>query len=132
MWIHPTQDVVEQYESRVAQLRRELLVAHRKAGGNTAQLFRIAQPMAEPEQLTDFADPVTRARYEPREGKYIVFERSASGSEAAQIFRLDLDSRQVALLSEPNERHGIEEWLHLSSQLLISSLPLHRTAHARW
>lgn len=108
--------------------RRELLVAHRKAGGDTAQLFRIAQPMAEPEQLTDFADPVTSARYEPREGKYIVFERSAGGSEADQVYRLDLDSRQVALLTEPSERHNIEGWLHLSSQLLISSLPLDRTA----
>ena len=108
--------------------RRELLVAHRKAGGDTAQLFRVAQPMAEPEQLTDFADPVTSARYEPREGRYIVFERSAGGSEADQIYRLDLDTRQVALLTEPSERHGIEEWLHLSSQLLISSLPLDRTA----
>ncbi|WP_280150981.1 prolyl oligopeptidase family serine peptidase [Piscinibacter sp. XHJ-5] len=108
--------------------RRELLVAHRPAGGNTAQLFRIAQPMAEPEQLTDFADPVTSASYEPREGRYLVFERSAGGSEADQIYRLDLDSRQVALLTEPSERHEIEGWLHLSSQLLISSLPLDRTA----
>jgi dipeptidyl aminopeptidase/acylaminoacyl peptidase len=108
--------------------RREMLVTHRKAGGNTAQLFRIPGPLAEPEQLTDFADPVTSASYEPREGKYIVFERSTGGSEADQIYRLDLESRQVALLTEPSERHGIEAWLHHSSQLLISSVPLDRTA----
>lgn len=108
--------------------RREMLVAHRRAGGNTAQLFRLAAPMAEPEQLTDFADPVTSASYEPREGKYIVFERSVSGSEADQVYRLDLETRQVALLTEPNERHAIEGWLHKSSQLLIGSVPLDRTA----
>lgn len=108
--------------------RREMLVTHRKAGGNTAQLFRVAGPMAEPEQLTDFADPVTSATYEPREGKYLVFERSTGGSEADQIYRLDLESRQVALLTEPSERHGIEGWLHHSSQLIISSVPLDRTA----
>lgn len=108
--------------------RREMLVAHRKAGGNTAQLFRIAAPMAEPEQLTDFADPVTSASYEPREGKYIVFARSTGGSEADQIYRLDLETRQVALLTEPNERHDMEGWLHHSSQLLIGSVPLDRTA----
>jgi dipeptidyl aminopeptidase/acylaminoacyl peptidase len=108
--------------------RREMLVAHRKAGGNTAQLFRVSAPMAEPEQLTDFADPVTSASYEPRDGKYIVFERSTGGSEADQIYRLDLESRQVALLSEPSERHQIEGWLHHGSQLLISSVPLDRTA----
>jgi len=108
--------------------RREMLVAHRKAGGNTVQLFRVAAPMAEPEQLTDFADPVSSARYEPHEGKYIVFERSSGGNEAAQIYRLDLDTRQVALLTEPSERHSIEAWLHHSSQLVFSSVPLDKTA----
>ncbi|RQP24768.1 S9 family peptidase [Piscinibacter terrae] len=108
--------------------KREMLVAHRKAGGNTAQIFRVAGPGAEPEPLTDFADPVTQASYEPREGKYVVFERSSGGNEAAQVFRLDLDTRQLALLTEPSEKHSIEGWFHRSSQLLISSVPLDRTA----
>ena len=108
--------------------RREMLIAHRKAGGSTAQLFRIVSPMAEPEQLTDFADPVVAARYEPRDGRYIVFQRGADGSEADQVYRLDLDNRQVALLTEPSERHRIEDWLHRSSRLLISSMPLDKTA----
>jgi dipeptidyl aminopeptidase/acylaminoacyl peptidase len=109
-------------------VRREMLVAHRKAGGNTTQIFRVASPMAEPEQLTDFPDPVTTARYEPREGRYIVFERGVGGSEAYQVYRLDLDTRQVALLTEPNQRHTIEDWMHRSSRLLVSSVPLDRTA----
>jgi protease II len=108
--------------------KREMLVAHRKAGGNTAQLFRVTSPGAEPEPLTDFVDPVTQATYEPREGKYIVFERSSGGNEAAQVFRLDLDTRQLALLTEPSEKHNIEGWFHRSSQLLITSVPLDRTA----
>jgi dipeptidyl aminopeptidase/acylaminoacyl peptidase len=109
-------------------LRREMLVAHRKAGGDTTQLFRIASPLAEPEQLTDFADPVSSASYEPQQGKYIVFERSTGGNEAAQIYRLDLETHQVALITEPSERHDIQGWLHQSSQLLFSSVPLDRTA----
>jgi dipeptidyl aminopeptidase/acylaminoacyl peptidase len=108
--------------------RREMLVAHRKAGGNTVQLFRVTGPQAEPEPLTDFADPVTNARYEPRDGRYIVFERSAGGSEADQVYRLDLDTKQVAPLTEPSERHGIEDWMHHTSKLLVSSVPLDRTA----
>src|SRR5947207_1616315 len=109
-------------------LRREMLVTHRKAGGNTTQLFRVASPMAEPQPLTDFADPVNSASYEPREGRYIVFERSIGGNEAAQIYRLDLETRQVALITEPGERHEMQAWLHHSSQLLFSSVPLDRTA----
>lgn len=110
--------------------RREMIVAHRKAGASTAQLFRVASPLAEPEQLTDFADPVTTASYEPRDGKYLVFERSTGGNEAAQIFRLDLESRQVALLTEPSEKHNIEGWMHKTSRLLVSSVPLDKTAKA--
>ncbi|MEP7100709.1 MAG: S9 family peptidase, partial [Burkholderiales bacterium] len=56
-------------------LRREMLVSHLKAGASTPQLFRVAAPMAEPEQLTDTGDPVREASYEPRDGKYIVFAR---------------------------------------------------------
>jgi dipeptidyl aminopeptidase/acylaminoacyl peptidase len=108
--------------------RREMLVAHRKAGGNTVQLFRLAAPMAEPEQLTDFADPVTSASYEPRDGRYIVFERSSGGNEADQLYRLDLATRQVTLLTDPNQRHEMQGWLHRSSRLLLSSVPLDKTA----
>lgn len=109
-------------------LRREMLVAHRKAGASTAQLFRVASPMAEPEQLTDAADPVYRASYEPHDGKYIVFARSSGGDEADKLYRLDLPSRQVTPIADTPERHSIEGWLHQSSRLLTISVPLDRTA----
>ena len=107
---------------------REMIVAHRKAGADTAQLFRLAAPMAEPQQLTDFADPVTQASYEPLSGRYIVFKRSSGGNEASQLYRLDLGDKQVTLLSDPNERHELEGWLHRSARLLMSSVPLDKTA----
>jgi dipeptidyl aminopeptidase/acylaminoacyl peptidase len=108
--------------------RREMVVTHRQAGGNTTQLFRLAGPMAALEPLTDSADPVTSASYEPREGKYLVFERSSGGSEADQLYRLDLATRQATLLSDPAERHNLQGWLHRGSQLLTASLPLDKTA----
>jgi len=108
--------------------QREIVVAHRKAGGNTAQLFRVNSPLAEPEQLTDSADPVTSATYEPREGKYLVFERSVGGSEADQLYRLDLATKETTLLTDPIERHNLQVWLHKSSRLLTASLPLDKTA----
>ncbi|WP_428424792.1 alpha/beta fold hydrolase [Methylibium sp.] len=109
-------------------LRDEMLVSHRKAGANTAQLFRVASPLASPEQLTDFADPVTEASYEPRQGRYLVFSRSAGGNEAEQLYRLDLDTRTVTLLTDPDQRHDTVAWLHQGSQLLYTSVPLDRTA----
>ena len=111
--------------------KREMLVARRRPGGSTTQLFRMASPLGEPEQLTDFADPVRRARYEPSRGEYLVFERSEGGDEAAQLHRLDLATRRLTLLSEPGQRHAIEAWTHRSGRLLYSSVPLDRTAQGR-
>jgi dipeptidyl aminopeptidase/acylaminoacyl peptidase len=108
--------------------KREMLVAHRPAGGNTAQLFRVAAPMAAPERLTDFADPVTNASYEPREGRYIVYARSSGGNEASQLYRLDPDTRTSTLLTDPSERHDRRAWLHHSNRMLVGSVPLDRTA----
>ena len=111
--------------------RREMLVSHRRAGASTVQLFRVSGPMAEPEQLTDTGDPVRVARYEPREGNYVVFERASGGDEASQIYRLDLPGRQITLLTDPSERHSIEAWTHASGLLVALSLPLDRTAKGR-
>ena len=72
-----------------------MLVSHRKAGASTPQIYRLTAPMGELEQLTDFAEPVSQASYEPRTGDSIVFERSTGGDEASQIYRLDLATRQV-------------------------------------
>jgi len=109
--------------------RREMLVGHRPAGGNTTQLFRVTAPMAEPEQLTDLPDPVGEAFYEPRDGRYVVFAQSSGGNEATQLYRLDLGQpRTVTLLTPPDERHDLLAWLHGSSTAVMSSVPLDRTA----
>jgi poly(3-hydroxybutyrate) depolymerase len=108
--------------------RREMLVSHRPAGGSTVQLFRIAGPMATPEAMTDLADPVRTGSYEPRRGDYIVFERSSGGNEAGQVYRLDLPSKKTTLLTDPDQRHEMQGWLHHSSQMLVMSVPLDKTA----
>jgi dipeptidyl aminopeptidase/acylaminoacyl peptidase len=108
--------------------QREMLVAHRKAGASTTQIFRIASPLGGMEQLTDFGDPVTSASYEPQQGRYIVFERATGGNEVTQLYRLDLDSKNVTLLTDPGERHDPQGWLHGSSRMLVASVPLDRTA----
>ena len=110
--------------------QREMLVSHRKAGANTAQIFRVTKPLGEAEQLTDGIDPVTRASYEPRSGQYVVFERATGGNEVAQIYRLPLNQpgAQPVLLTSPDERHAVNTWLRKSGQLIYSSVPIDRTA----
>ena len=108
--------------------QREMIVSHRPTGGSTVQLFRIASPLATPESLTDFADPVRTASYEPRRGHYLVFERGNGGNEAYQLYRLDLPSRKLTLLTDPDQRHEMQGWLHNSAQMLVLSVPLDKTA----
>ena len=110
-------------------LKAEMLVSHRKAGADTTQIFRIGAALAEPEPLTaGDTDAVRNAGYEPIRGDYIVFERGSGGDEAAQLYRLDLASRQTTLLTEPSQRHEMQRWLNRSSGLLYLSVPLDRTA----
>ena len=111
--------------------KAEMLVAHRQAGADTTQIFRVRAPLAEPEPLTSSSEPVRKASYEPLAGDYIVFERSSGGDEAAQLYRLDLASKQTTQITEAGERHAMEGWLHRSSRLLYLSLPLDRTAAGR-
>jgi len=108
--------------------RREMVVSHRRAGASTAQLYRLREPMGALEPLTDAAEPVTQAQYEPQRGEYLVFARASGGNEAYQLYRLDLATRAVTLLTSPDERHSLSGWLRKSSRILVSSVPLDRTA----
>jgi len=109
-------------------VKRQMVVAHRKAGDTLAQLYLIKSPLAVPEQLTSAAEPVTSATFEPQQGDYLVFERASGGNEADQLYRLDLDSGQTTLLTDPDERHSLSTWMHQRSVLLYTSQPLDRTA----
>ena len=108
--------------------RRELLVTHRPAGGNVAQLYRVAGPLAPPEALTDGTEPVSQAWYAPGEGRPIVLARGTEGDEVYQLYRLDLPGRQQTLLTDPDQRHQLQAWLHRRPLALVASLPLDRTA----
>lgn len=115
--------------------KREMLVSHRKAGANTAQLFSVSAPKngkpGELQALTDAPDPVSRAAYEPKTGKYLVFERANGGDEVAQLYRLDLGAKAdktPLLLTPPQERHALLSWLNAGAELIYASTPLDRTA----
>ena len=108
--------------------RREMLISHRRPGASTPQLFRLRSPMGELEPLTDNADPVANARWEPRRGRYIVFSRASGGDEVFQLYRLDPETRATTQLTPNNQRHAALAWVESKSLMLVSSLPIDRTA----
>lgn len=106
---------------------RSMLVRHREAGANVAQIYWLKSPGGVLEPITSFPDPVGKTSFEPRKGRYIVYTRDTGGNEATQVFRMDLDTRASTLLSAADERSSYT-WSHRGDRLLISSVPLDRTA----
>ena len=108
-------------------LENAMLVRHRRAGANTAQIFRLAAPGGALEQLTDFPEPISAASYNPVHGKSIVYARDSGGNEATQIHHMDLGTRESSLLSASDERSSAT-WLRSGERLMISAVPLDKTA----
>lgn len=108
--------------------RRELLISRRPMQGNVSHLWRVSSPQAQPELLSPGDEPVQGASYEPSEGRYAVVQRAVGGNEAYQLFRLDLASREMTLLTSPDRRHQFGLWLHRESTAIVTSVPLDRVA----
>jgi dipeptidyl aminopeptidase/acylaminoacyl peptidase len=108
-------DVRRYTESRAAglsdwhPLRREMLISTRF--GNTNQVHRLAAPLGARRQLTFFDEPVANASYEPRQGSYFLFTRDVGGNEFGQLYRYDLATGAVTLLSDGGRsQNGGVEW----------------------
>lgn len=106
---------------------RSMLVRHREQGANIAQIYWLKGPGGKLEKITDFPDYVSAASFAPKHGKYLVYSRDIGGNEATQVFRMDLDTRQSTLLSNPDERSGYT-WNRAGDRLLVESVPLDKTA----
>src|SRR5215472_8437085 len=68
--------------------RREMLISTRS--GETHQLYDVATPGSERQQLTSFPDSVSSGRFHPNGGDYLVFRKDVGGSEWYQLFRYDM------------------------------------------
>ena len=97
-------DVRRYTESRGASLsgwhpvEREILISTRF--GNTNQLHRVRTPGGARTQLTFFEEPVGGGSYERKTGKYIIFGRDVGGNEFNQLYRYDVATGAVTLLTD--------------------------------
>jgi dipeptidyl aminopeptidase/acylaminoacyl peptidase len=104
--------------------RREILIS--KRAGNVVQIHRISAPGAAPEQLTDFKEPIRSARYEPTKGDFIIFAKDNGGDEAFQFYRLDLDTKNLASLSDPKKRAGSLAFMDDGTRIAYTTATLDR------
>src|SRR5271168_1288373 len=88
--------------------RREMLIATRF--GDTPQLHLVKTPEGARQQLTFFPDRVTTARFQPTTGDYIIFSKDIGGGEWYQLYRYDMKSGDVTLLTDGKARNLLGPW----------------------
>jgi dipeptidyl aminopeptidase/acylaminoacyl peptidase len=99
--------------------RREMLIATRFA--DVAEIHRVTMPGGARSQLTFYPDAVTGAQYEPTHGDYFVFSKDVGGGEFYQLYRYDLDSGDVTLLTDGKSRNTGAVWWEKGSKLTYGS-----------
>ena len=99
--------------------RHEMLIATRFA--DTNQLHLVAAPGGQRRQLTFFPDAVNGGRFHPNGGDYIVFMKDIGGGEWYQLYRYDLSSGNVTLLTDGKSRNLMGPWSTHGDQVAYMS-----------
>jgi dipeptidyl aminopeptidase/acylaminoacyl peptidase len=100
--------------------RREMLISTRF--GNTAQVHVVRMPLGARFQLTFFDEPVTGASYDPKDGSYFVFAKDVGGNEFTQLYRDDLATGRVTLLTDGGRsQNGGVTWSHAGDHIAYGS-----------
>ena len=98
---------------------REMLIATRF--GDTSQLHLVSAPGGARCQLTFYSDAVTNGRFHPNGGDYIVFSKDMGGGEWYQLYRYDLRTAEVTLLTDGKARNLIGPWSSRGDELAYMS-----------
>ncbi len=100
-------------------VKREMLIATRF--GDTPQLHLVAMPGGARQQLTFFADSVGSGRFHPNGGDYIVFAKDIAGGEWYQLYRYDLKTGKITLLTDGKSRNLAGPWSSSGDQIAYIS-----------
>jgi dipeptidyl aminopeptidase/acylaminoacyl peptidase len=98
---------------------RTVLISTRFA--ETPQLHLVSMPGGERRQLTFFQDAVRLGRFHPNGGDYIVFMKDIGGGEWYQLYRLDLASGEITLLTDGKSRNSLGPWSNGGDQIAYTS-----------
>ncbi|HKN24538.1 MAG TPA: prolyl oligopeptidase family serine peptidase [Candidatus Acidoferrum sp.] len=98
---------------------RKMLISTRFA--ETPQLHLVSVPGGERHQLTFFTDAVRGARFHPNGGDYIVFPKDIGGGEWYQLYRLDLATGNITLLTDGKSRNSLGPWSSKGDQIAYTS-----------
>jgi dipeptidyl aminopeptidase/acylaminoacyl peptidase len=99
---------------------REMLIVTRFA--DTSQTHQVKFPGGARTQLTFFADGVSSGiAYEPVKGDSFIFLKDVGGGEFFQLYRYDLDSGDVTLLTDGKSRNTGPRWSYQGDRIAFGS-----------
>jgi dipeptidyl aminopeptidase/acylaminoacyl peptidase len=99
--------------------KREMLIATRFA--ETPQLHLLGMPGGARQQLTFFPDSVGGGRFHPNGGDYILFAKDIGGGEWYQLYRNDVATGDVTLLTDGKSRNLAGPWSSGGDQIAYMS-----------
>jgi dipeptidyl aminopeptidase/acylaminoacyl peptidase len=99
--------------------RREMLISTRFA--DVSQVHSVKFPGGARTQLTFYPDPILSAKYHPTRGDCFIFTKDVGGGEMFQIYRYDLASGDVTLLTDGKSRNSGGVWARDGSSIAYGS-----------
>ncbi len=101
-------------------VKREMLISTRF--GDTPQVHEVRMPGGARRQLTFFPDRVGGASWPRRSAEYIVFTKDRGGDEFGQIFRLDVATGAITLISDGGRsQNSLGPWSHAGDRMAFGS-----------
>jgi dipeptidyl aminopeptidase/acylaminoacyl peptidase len=101
-------------------IKREILIA--TFFGNTAQIHLVKFPGAARTQLTFFDDrPTMGVSFPPTKGDCFIFNKDSGGDQNYQIYRYDLATAAVTLVTNGKSKNSPAVWSHAGDRIVYSS-----------
>ena len=99
--------------------RREMLISTRFA--DVSQLHLVKMPGGARRQMTFFDDRVGGGSFNPKNGDMILFSKDIGGGEFFQIYRFDVPTGRITLLTDGKSRNTGGRWANSGKRISFSS-----------
>jgi len=100
-------------------VRREMLIGTRF--GDTPQVHLVRMPGGDRRQLTFFAERAVGASFQPTKGDFFLFSKDVGGGEFFQIYRYEMATGAVTLLTDGKSQNGGWVWSNKGDRIAYGS-----------
>lgn len=100
-------------------VKREMLISTRFA--DTNQIHVVKMPGGARTQLTFYPDRVAGAQYSPAKDDSFVFSKDVGGGEFFQLYRYDVGTGDIALLTDGKSRNTDPIWSYAGDKIVYGS-----------